>query len=226
MDELDVATQRILFMVFGEYHNQPVLDKYISMLAHALLPKFPAEPRDAGHILLYLTLFNPVLVAIRSNLRRTSGCWPIRSEYQCLPLMGNRLRSSSKTPPGCCIGCIISVPTPPDLRNIARSRSTTKQRLVQHDSSYLSHQSIYHAAELRHVELRFLVQQLIAIAPFDLPTAGCIVMHFKPYVRKPQHPLHRPFAAADHEFIHHTVNIIQTTLFGTALLPSNLDGCS
>jgi hypothetical protein len=38
MDELDVATQRILFMVFGEYHNQPVLDKYISMPAHALLP--------------------------------------------------------------------------------------------------------------------------------------------------------------------------------------------
>jgi hypothetical protein len=152
-------------------------------------------PLNCAMLAIYFSIstpFNPVLVPIRSKPRRPSGCWPIRSNSQCLPLTGNRVRSSSKK---LLPGLVLLVASPRTVLHGISGTSLARAPLQNSNSSPL-HQS----------------------------TCPSIESIFKPYVHKSNPHCIGPL------LFHHTVNLIQTTLFArpfchrTWMVASRLDG--
>jgi hypothetical protein len=81
--------------------------------------------------------------------------------------------------------------------------AAAKPQFIHQQPPALCRQIVYHAVELRFVELQALVQRLISANPLNMTAGRCVVLDLQLVRSQIQHPLHQAVAAAHNEPVHH-----------------------
>ena len=67
---------------------------------------------------------------------------------------------------------------------------------------------MHHTTELRHIELRLLIQQLVAIALIHVALARGVIIDLQPVYSQIQHLLYGSFGTSNYKLVYHLRRIL------------------
>ena len=236
MDDLDVATDGVSFVVFGHPHHQSIFDEHIPMLSFRRVlvanaqhlrrswnassltdvPGYQLQPSKLRHAVHVIVDSRSVdLAGLPIEPRFLMG-WTGLDLFPQPMLSIHRPPTSfvvQKTPTTLLVAGIVVNIVPRNGR-----RFEPHQQPLSQNFSGLVDDRMHESTKCVHVNRHALVRQRLRFVPLHVAGVGGVIMDLQPVRPQIQHPLRWPCRTAHHESIHHLSDGLDDTFLACGWL--------